>query len=101
VYGKVTDESNDGVSGANVVIYQVVRGQHSVLAQVTTSPQGLYQVTLTDLSQSTLYVQVSTRLGGSPYLGTIGVSASPDRAYDVSAALVFRVTFFSIPVFSY
>lgn len=101
VYGKVTGASNDVVSGANVVIYQVVRGRHSVLAQVATSPQGLYRVTLKDLSQSTLYVQVSKRLGGMSYLGTLGIRARPDRAYDVSVVMAFRVTLFSFPVFSY
>jgi hypothetical protein len=101
VYGKVTDTSHDGVSDVNVTIYRIVGGRERVLAQVTTSSQGLYRVALNHLSQLILHVQVSKRMHGRHYLATFVFWARPGRAYDVSAQLLHHSTIFFLPVFSY
>jgi hypothetical protein len=101
IYGKITDTSHHGVSGAKVTIGRVVDGRERVLAQMTTNSQGLYRVALNHLSQLILYVQVGMRLHGRHYQRTFVFWAHPGRAYDVSAQLLRHSTIFFLPVFSY
>ncbi|HEX2819766.1 MAG TPA: hypothetical protein VHO07_06330 [Streptosporangiaceae bacterium] len=101
VYGEVTNASNDRVSDASVLIYQVVHGHESVLARVVTNSQGLYRVALRNLSESTLHMQISKRLDSRRYLGTISFSVRSGGAYEATARLLHRGWAFPLPVWSY